>query len=67
MLLFENILDNSLGQDLSSDSSFKMMDKGCIIWLYLTTTLAHYTLINIKGKGFQILYHYFRIDEGTTR
>ena len=53
MLLFENILDNSLGQDLSSDSSFKMMDKGCIIWLYITTTLRHYTLINIKGKGFQ--------------
>ena len=31
----------------------ELTDKGCIIWLYITTTLPYYILINVKGKGFQ--------------
>jgi Thioredoxin like C-terminal domain len=34
-----NTSDNSLGQDLSCDVVSELTDKGCIIWLYITTML----------------------------
>jgi thiol-disulfide isomerase/thioredoxin len=48
-----NISDNSLGQDLSSDGSFKIDGQRMYNLAIHDNYAAHYTLIDIKGKGFQ--------------
>jgi hypothetical protein len=48
-----NISDNSLGQDLSSDGSFKIDGKRLYNLAIHNNYAAHYILIDVKGKGFQ--------------
>jgi thiol-disulfide isomerase/thioredoxin len=48
-----NISDNSLGQDLSSDGSFRIDGQRLYNLAIHNNYAAHYTLIDIKGKGFQ--------------
>jgi thiol-disulfide isomerase/thioredoxin len=48
-----NILDNSLGQDLSSDGSFRIDGQRLYNLAIHNNYAAHYILIDIKGKGFQ--------------
>jgi hypothetical protein len=48
-----NISDNSLGQDLSSDGSFRIDGQRLYNLAIHDNYAAHYTLIDIKGKGFQ--------------
>ena len=48
-----NISDNSLGQDLSSDGSFRIDGQRLYNLAIHDNYAAHYILIDIKGKGFQ--------------
>ena len=48
-----NISDNSSGQDLSSDSSFRIDGQRLYNLAIHNNYAAHYILINVKGKGFQ--------------
>jgi thiol-disulfide isomerase/thioredoxin len=48
-----NLSDNSLGQDLSSDGSFRIDGQRLYNLAIHNNYAAHYTLIDIKGKGFQ--------------
>jgi thiol-disulfide isomerase/thioredoxin len=48
-----NISDNSLGQDLSSDGSFRIEGQRLYNLAIHDNYAAHYILIDIKGKGFQ--------------
>ncbi len=48
-----NISDNSLGQDLSSDGSFRIDGQRLYNLAIHNNYAAHYILIDIKGKGFQ--------------
>jgi thiol-disulfide isomerase/thioredoxin len=48
-----NISDNSSGQDLSSDGSFRIDGQRLYNLAIHDNYAAHYTLIDIKGKGFQ--------------
>ena len=48
-----NILDNSLGQDLSSDGNFRIDGQRLYNLAIHDNYAAHYILIDIKGKGFQ--------------
>jgi hypothetical protein len=48
-----NISDNSLGQDLSSDGSFRIDGQRLYNLAIHNNYAAHYTLIDIEGKGFQ--------------
>jgi thiol-disulfide isomerase/thioredoxin len=48
-----NISDNSLGEDLSSDGSFRIDGQRLYNLAIHNNYAAHYTLIDIKGKGFQ--------------
>jgi hypothetical protein len=48
-----NLSDNSLGEDLSSDGSFRIDGQRLYILAIHNNYAAHYTLIDIKGKGFQ--------------
>jgi thiol-disulfide isomerase/thioredoxin len=48
-----NISDNSLGQDLSSDGSFRIDGQRLYNLAIHNDYAAHYILIDIKGKGFQ--------------
>jgi thiol-disulfide isomerase/thioredoxin len=47
------ISDNSLGQDLSSDGSFRIDGQRLYNLAIHNNYAAHYILIDIKGKGFQ--------------
>jgi hypothetical protein len=49
-----NISDNSLGQDLSSDGIFRIDGQRLYNLAIHNNYAAHYTLINVKGKGFQV-------------
>jgi thiol-disulfide isomerase/thioredoxin len=48
-----NTLDNSLGEDLSSDGSFRIDGQRLYNLAIHNNYAAHYTLIDVKGKGFQ--------------
>jgi thiol-disulfide isomerase/thioredoxin len=48
-----NLSDNSLGQDLSSDGSFRIDRQRLYNLAIHDNYAAHYILIDIKGKGFQ--------------
>jgi thiol-disulfide isomerase/thioredoxin len=48
-----NTPDNSLGQDLSSDGSFKIDGQRLYNLAIHNNYAAHYILIDVKGKGFQ--------------
>jgi hypothetical protein len=48
-----NISDNPLGQDLSSDGSFRIDGQRLYNLAIHNNYSAHYILINVKGKGFQ--------------
>jgi thiol-disulfide isomerase/thioredoxin len=48
-----NTLDNSLGEDLSSDGSFKIDGQRLYNLAIHDNYAAHYILIDIKAKGFQ--------------
>ena len=48
-----NISDNSLGQDLSSDGSFRIDGQRLYNLAIHNNYAAHYILIDVKGKGFQ--------------
>jgi hypothetical protein len=48
-----NISGNSLGQDLSSDGSFRIDGQRLYNLAIHDNYAAHYILIDIKGKGFQ--------------
>jgi len=48
-----NISDNSLGQDLSSDGSFRIDGQRLYNLDIHNNYAAHYILIDVKGKGFQ--------------
>jgi thiol-disulfide isomerase/thioredoxin len=48
-----NIPDNSLGQDLSSDGSFRIDGQRLYNLAIHNNYAAHYILIDVKGKGFQ--------------
>jgi thiol-disulfide isomerase/thioredoxin len=48
-----NISDNSLGQDLSSDGSFRIDGQRLYNLAIHNSYAAHYILIDVKGKGFQ--------------
>ena len=48
-----NISDNSSGQDLSSDGSFRIDGQRLYNLAIHNNYAAHYILIDIKGKGFQ--------------
>jgi thiol-disulfide isomerase/thioredoxin len=48
-----NISGNSLGQDLSSDGSFRIDGQRLYNLAIHNNYAAHYILIDIKGKGFQ--------------
>jgi thiol-disulfide isomerase/thioredoxin len=48
-----NILGNSLGQDLSSDGSFRIDGQRLYNLAIHNNYAAHYILIDVKGKGFQ--------------
>jgi thiol-disulfide isomerase/thioredoxin len=48
-----NISDNSVGQDLSSDGSFRIDGQRLYNLAIHNNYAAHYILIDIKGKGFQ--------------
>ena len=48
-----NLSDNSLGQDLSSDGSFRIEGQRLYNLALHDNYAAHYILIDIKGKGFQ--------------
>ena len=48
-----NISDNSLGQDLSSDGSFRIDGQRLYNLVIHNNYAAHYILINVKEKGFQ--------------
>src|SRR5919107_1418751 len=48
-----NISDNSLGQDLSSDGSFRIDGQRLYNLAIHNNYAAHYIMIDIKGKGFQ--------------
>jgi thiol-disulfide isomerase/thioredoxin len=48
-----NISDNSLGQDLLSDGSFRIDGQRLYNLAIHNNYAAHYILIDIKGKGFQ--------------
>ena len=48
-----NISDNSLGQDLSSDGSFRTDGQRLYNLAIHNNYAAHYILIDVKGKGFQ--------------
>jgi thiol-disulfide isomerase/thioredoxin len=48
-----NTSDNSLGQDLSSDGSFRIDGQRLYNLAIHDNYAAHYVLIDIKGKGFQ--------------
>jgi thiol-disulfide isomerase/thioredoxin len=48
-----NTLDNSLGEDLSSDGSLRIDGQRLYNLAIHNNYAAHYTLIDIKGKGFQ--------------
>jgi hypothetical protein len=48
-----NISDNSLGQDLSSDDSFRIDGQRLYNLAIHNNYAAHYILIDVKGKGFQ--------------
>jgi Thioredoxin like C-terminal domain len=48
-----NISDNSLGQDLSSDGSFRIDGQRMYNLAIHNNYAAHYILIDVKGKGFQ--------------
>ena len=48
-----DISDNSLGQDLLSDGSFRIDGQRLYNLAIHNDYAAHYTLIDIKGKGFQ--------------
>jgi thiol-disulfide isomerase/thioredoxin len=48
-----NISDNSLGQDLSSDGSFRIDGQRLYNLAIHSNYAAHYILIDVKGKGFQ--------------
>ena len=48
-----NISDNSLGQDLSSDGSFRIDGQRLYNLAIHNNYAAHHLLIDIKGKGFQ--------------
>jgi thiol-disulfide isomerase/thioredoxin len=48
-----NTSDNSLGQDLSSDGSFKIDGQRLYNLAIHNNYAAHYILIDVKGKGFQ--------------
>jgi Thioredoxin like C-terminal domain len=48
-----NISDNSLGQDLSSDGSFRIDGQRLYNLSIHNNYAAHYILIDVKGKGFQ--------------
>jgi Thioredoxin like C-terminal domain len=47
------ISDNSLGQDLSSDGSFRIDGQRLYNLAIHNNYAAHYIVIDIKGKGFQ--------------
>ena len=47
------ISDNSLGQDLSSDGSFRIDGQRLYNLAIHNNYAVHYILINVKGKGFQ--------------
>jgi hypothetical protein len=49
-----NISDNSLGQDLSSDGSFRIDGQRLYNLAIHNNYAAHYILIDVKGKGFQV-------------
>jgi thiol-disulfide isomerase/thioredoxin len=48
-----SISDNSLGEDLSSDGSFRIDGQRLYNLAIHDNYAAHYTLIDVKGKGFQ--------------
>ena len=48
-----NVSDNSLGQDLSSDGSFRIDGQRLYNLAIHNNYAAHYILIDVKGKGFQ--------------
>ena len=48
-----NISDNSSGQDLSSDGSFRIDGQRMYNLAIHNNYAAHYILIDVKGKGFQ--------------
>ena len=48
-----NLSDNSLGEDLSSDGSFRIDGQRLYNLAIHDNYAAHYTLIDVKGKGFQ--------------
>jgi thiol-disulfide isomerase/thioredoxin len=48
-----NISGNSLGEDLSSDGSFRIDGQRLYNLAIHDNYAAHYTLIDVKGKGFQ--------------
>ncbi|HEU4823988.1 MAG TPA: redoxin family protein [Nitrososphaeraceae archaeon] len=48
-----NISDNSLGQDLSSDGSFRIDGQRLYNLAIHNNYAAHYIVIDVKGKGFQ--------------
>jgi hypothetical protein len=48
-----NISDNSLGQDLSSDGSFRIDGQRLYNLAIHNNYAAHYIPIDVKGKGFQ--------------
>jgi hypothetical protein len=48
-----NTSDNSLGQDLSSDGSFRIDGQRLYNLAIHNNYAAHYVLIDVKGKGFQ--------------
>jgi Thioredoxin like C-terminal domain len=48
-----NISDNSLGQDLSSDGSFKIDGQRLYNLAIHNNYAVHYIVIDVKGKGFQ--------------
>jgi thiol-disulfide isomerase/thioredoxin len=49
----DKLADNSLGQDLSSDGSFRIDGQRLYNLAIHNDYAAHYILIDIKGKGFQ--------------
>jgi hypothetical protein len=48
-----NIADKSLGEDLSSDGSFRIDGQRLYNLAIHDNYVAHYALIDVKGKGFQ--------------
>jgi hypothetical protein len=48
-----NISDNSLGQDLSSEDTFRIDGQRLYNLAIHNNYAAHYILIDVKGKGFQ--------------